>query len=143
MPPDFRSFLEESLSDIALNEPEAHSALRDALGSLTARLTNEDGDFTIAASNAGWTFGEGDADVAVAFDAATVLALVDGALTLTEAIDAERLRIFGSVAAVAAFYDALLIYLEGLLRAPGAPDLLRRYRESLAQAAALKYADLV
>jgi hypothetical protein len=136
MPPDFRNFLEESLSDISLNEPEAHSALREALGSLSARLTSENGAFTIAASDAGWTFGEGDADVAVAFDAATVLDLVDGALTLTEAIEAERLRIIGSVAAVAAFYDALLVYLEGLLRAPGAPELLRRYRESLAPAKA-------
>jgi len=141
MPPDFRSFLEESLSDIALNEPEANQALRAALGPLSARLASEDGAFTIAAADAGWTFGdETVADVAVGFDVAVLIGLVEGELTLTEAIETERLRIVGSVASVAAFHDALLIYLEGLLRAPGAPELLRRYRESLAPAAPLPHA---
>ena len=143
MPPDFRSFLEQSLADIALNEPEADRALREALGPLRARLASEDGAFTIATSGHGWILGdEAAADVAVAFEAGVLLDLIEGGLTLTEAIEAERLRIVGSVAAVAAFYDALLIYLEGLLRAPGAPDLLRRYRESLAPAAVLRHADI-
>ena len=43
---------------------------------------------------------------------------------------------FGPVDAIANFHDALLIYLEGLIRARGTPELLERYRTSRSKQAA-------
>lgn len=132
MPRDVRSFLEDALGEIARSEPEADRALRAALRGLRARLSDGARSFVLQADGEGWRFcdGAGTADIAVAFDEAVILDLIEGALTLNEAILGERITVFGPIDNICQFYDALFIFLEGLLRASGAPMLLERFRKA-------------
>jgi SCP-2 sterol transfer family len=129
---DFRTFLEEALGEIARSEPNADAALRAALAGLRARIDDGAGGFVLQAQASGWRFGERseEADIDVGFDEAAILDLIEGALTLNEAIFRERVVVFGDVDKIGEFYDALLLFLEGLLRARGAPALLERFRNA-------------
>jgi hypothetical protein len=132
MPRNFRAFLHESLKEIQRSEPEVDLALQHRLGPLSARLTSEGSSFVIVREGAEWQVStdEQRADIEVVFDDQIIMDLAAGALTLNEAIFTERLCLLGPVDAIANFHDALLIYLEGLIRARGTPELLERYRAS-------------
>ena len=129
---NFRAFLQESLTEIQRTEPDVDLALQERLGSLSARLTTEGSSFVIVREGADWRVSADArrADIEVAFDDQIIMDLAAGALTLNDAIAGERLCLFGPVDAIANFHDALLIYLEGLIRARGTPELLERYRAS-------------
>jgi hypothetical protein len=128
MPPDFFGFLLQSLEEIGANEPAADHALALSLGPLRARIAT-DGESLVLAHDAGrWRMEtSSDADVRVSFDRRTIIDLVAGAITLNQAILEERIAILGPVDKVARFHDGLVIYLEGLLRAPGTAQLLEQY----------------
>lgn len=132
MPPDFFVFLSESLQEIRVCEPEVDRAIELSLGSLRAQLATEGVSLVVSRDAGGWRMEQGcsKADVRIAFNRQIVLDLIGGATTLNQAILDERLSIFGPVDKVARFYDVLLIYVEGLLRAPGTPALLKRYLET-------------
>ena len=132
MPRNFRAFLQESLKEIQRSEPEVDLALQQRLGPLSARLTSEGSSFVIVREGAEWQLStdEHRADIEVVFDDQIIMDLAAGALTLNEAIFTERLCLSGPVDAIGNFHDALLIYLEGLIRARGTPELLDRYRAS-------------
>jgi hypothetical protein len=128
----FRAFLQESLTEIQLTEPDVDLALQEKLGPLSARLTTEGSSFVIAREGTEWrVFADARrADIEVVFDDQIIMDLAAGVLTLNDAICGERLCLSGPVDAIANFHDALLIYLEGLIRARGTPELLERYRAS-------------
>ena len=130
-PPDFFRLLRESLEGIRMDEPEVHRALTRSLGRLRARLVSDGAACVVWLEFDAWRMdpGDCDADIEVAFDRQIILDLIDGRLTLEDAILGEQLLIFGSVDKVEAFSDALLIYIEGLIRMPGTPALLRGYRQ--------------
>ena len=67
-------------------------------------------------------------DLTLGTDKSTVFDLIDGKLTLLEAVRSERMQLRGSVESVADFHDALMIYLDGAVRSPSFPDLLTDYR---------------
>ena len=129
---NFRAFLQESLREIQRTEPDVDLALQQRLGPLSARLTSEGSSFVIVREGAEWQVSTDEqlADIEVVFDDQIIMDLAAGALTLNEAISGERLRLSGPVDAIAKFHDALLVYLEGLIRAQGTPELLERYRAS-------------
>jgi hypothetical protein len=128
MPPDFFGFLLRSLEEIGASEPEADLALALSLGPLRARITANGESFILARDAARWRIeASSQADVHVSFDSHAVSDLIAGAVTLNEAILEERIAIVGPVDKVARFHDALVIYLEGLLRAPGTAQLLEQY----------------
>jgi hypothetical protein len=133
MPPvDFFTFLQTSLSSIVSEQPDAHRALVAAMGNLRARLI-ADGDARIIRFDLpDWTIyaGSGDADLEVAFDRQIILDLIDGRLTMEDAIYQERLRMFGPTEMIERFYSALLIYLEGLIRIPATATMLFTYRRA-------------
>jgi hypothetical protein len=133
MPPaDFFAFLHTSLSRLAAAMPDAHRALADAMGDLRARLVADGVARTIRFDFPDWTIyaGASEADLEVSFDRKVIVNLIDGHLTMEDAIDQERLRIRGSVETIERFHEALLIYLEGLIRTPEAPTILESYREA-------------
>jgi hypothetical protein len=129
---DFRAFLQESLTEIQRTEPDVDLALQERLGPLSARLTTGGSSFVLLREGAEWrVFADARrADIEVVFDDQIILDLAAGALTLNDAISGERLWLSGPVDAIANFHDALLIYLEGLIRARETPKLLERYRAS-------------
>lgn len=59
----------------------------------------------------------------------TILDVVDGRLTLEDAVWEERIRLFGSLDALLLFLDALVAYLQGAVRCPSFPWLLDCYRD--------------
>jgi hypothetical protein len=128
---DFFGFLRCSLSVLEKEVSEAHSALAAALGDLRARLVADGVACSIWRDSSGWRIypGPTDADLEVAFDRRVILDLIDGRMRIHDAIDRERLRLRGPVEAIERFYGALMIYLEGLMRAPGAMAILKDYRE--------------
>ncbi len=60
----------------------------------------------------------------------TVLSVIDGDASLTEAVFDNRLILRGRLDDLVAFHDALLTYVHGAVRAPSFPHLLHRYRQS-------------
>jgi hypothetical protein len=133
MPPaDFFTFLRTSLSRIADEVPDAHRALVGAMGNLRARLVADGAARIIRFDFPDWTIcaGASEADLEVAFDRDIIMDLIDSRLTMEDAIYQERLRMRGPVETIERFYDALLVYLEGLTRTPGAPAMLESYRQA-------------
>jgi hypothetical protein len=127
--PDVFDLMRRSLSAIAAEAPQTHAALHEAVGPLHARFSTEGRARLFRATPAGFALDETTdaADVEIAFERAVVLDLAEARLTLEEALIADRLHAKGSVAAVTRLHDALMIYLEGLLRAPGAAALYDEY----------------
>jgi hypothetical protein len=128
---DFFSFLRGSLSVLEKEVSEAHCALAAALGGLRARLVADGVACTIWLDSSGWSIypGPTDVDLEVAFDRRIILDLIDGRIRIHDAIDRDRLRLRGSAEAIERFFTALMIYLEGLMRAPGTMAILKDYRE--------------
>jgi hypothetical protein len=127
--PDFFAFLAESLEAIRMEEPEAHLALTRSIDRLRARLVSDGTVAVLRFESRDWRIelGAFDADIEVGFDREVTLDLIAGRLTLEDAIMSERLRIFGAADKINVFYDALLIYIEGMIRAPRSGALLKRY----------------
>jgi hypothetical protein len=128
---DFFGFLRTSLSRLAAEVPDAHRALAGAMGNLRARLVADGVARTIRFDLSDWTIyaEDSDADLEVSFDREIIMDLIDGRLTMEDAIYQERLRMRGSVETIERFHGALMIYLEALIRTPGAPAMLESYRE--------------
>jgi hypothetical protein len=57
-----------------------------------------------------------------------ILRVVDGHITLEAAILSDQIEVYGDTADILGFYDALQLYVQGAVRSPRFPALLRRYR---------------
>jgi len=130
--PDVFDLMKRSLATIAAEAPEADAALRRAVGALRTRFVTEGRTRLFHLTAAGLALDETaqQADVEIGFDRAIVLDLAEGRLTLEDALIADRLHAKGEIAAVTRLHEALMIYLEGLLRAPGASALYEEYCET-------------
>lgn len=71
-----------------------------------------------------------EADVELQTDRSTIHALVDGALSLEQAVRQNRLRLQGAPADVVRFHAGLMAWLHGAVRSPSFPQLLRGFREA-------------
>lgn len=133
MPPrDFAFFLEASLRVLAREAPASARRVADALGPAGVRVA-VDGAARVVRGRGDALLCEAErspAAVDVATDRTTVLGLVDARTTLMDALLEERFRVRGPVEAVIRFDDALLAYLDGAVRCPSFPTLLRDYRRS-------------
>jgi hypothetical protein len=69
-------------------------------------------------------------DVRLSIDRQTILALVDGELTIEDALRDDRLELYGAVERVTEFYDGLQVYVAGAVRCPDFPRLLTEFRIS-------------
>jgi hypothetical protein len=128
--PDLRVFLERSLALLASEAPGSYERLCHTLvgrrvcvdgdGQRFALRFEERGVDTLAAS--------GTEDIFAGIDRSTILALVDGAMTLDEALRDDRLVIRAEVAHAATAFDGLSIYLRGAIRSVSFPMLLAEFR---------------
>ena len=129
---DLRAFLERSLNLLAREAPGAYSRL---CGTLAGRRLCVEGDgmaFTLRfdADAAVSRAALGDEEISISVDRRSILALVDGELTLEEALRQDRLVVRGAVADAARAFDALLIFVRGAIRCPSFPALLSEFRSS-------------
>lgn len=129
---DVFDLMQRSLAAIAVEAPQADAALRKAIGPLRTLFATEGRARLLHLTSQGFALDESaqEADVEIGFDRAIVLDLAEGRLTLEEALIADRLHARGQVAEVTRLHEALMIYLEGLLRAPAAAALYDAYCET-------------
>ena len=62
----------------------------------------------------------------------SILDVIDGRLTLHQAIESDVITLWGSVDDLALFHEGLLTYIRGAIRCPTFPNLLDRFRLAVA-----------
>jgi len=152
---DFADFLARSFDVLAREHPPAHARLRRCMDGRVVHLevdghpvdvrfettgirvdtprpgARHAGAYTEADTGAALAAGDPGRDEPVMLarlDRATILDLVDGVVSLPDAILADRFHLRADVDTIARFHDALLLYLRGALRCPGFPALMDAYR---------------
>jgi hypothetical protein len=127
----FATFLTHSMALLGAEKPEVAARLGALLCDREARVQ-------VDAERLGIVFPAGVfhlvEDVAQPFielrsSRRTILDVVDGRLTLEDAVWGEHLWLRGHLDDLVRFHDALVLYLQGAVRCPSFPWLLDRYRD--------------
>ncbi|ADO75701.1 Sterol-binding-like protein [Stigmatella aurantiaca DW4/3-1] len=125
------ALLAESFAVLAREQPAAYSGMCARLKGLAVRLEVGPESFTAA-------FGVGHAQVRlpdeteqaqVSTGRETVLAVLDGEQSLTQAVLTDAVRVVGPLDTLLRLHEGLVLYVQGAARAPGFAALLRRLRE--------------
>jgi hypothetical protein len=127
---EFGDFLDASLRVLRSETPPAARRLSERLAGRSVRLDVAPAPLVLRVSPEGHRLdpATGRCSVSLALEREVILDLVEGRLSLAEAVLQERLRPRGGPADLGHFFDALTAYLEGAVRAPGFPRLYRAYR---------------
>ena len=120
---------------LASDVPNHYESLARELSGLRVSIATDGGqrDICFDRSDFRVTDADGLSDVEVAFEAGTVLALIDGHTTLEDAVLADELFVRGPVDAVERLFSAVVIYVNGSLRSNGFLQLLTGYRNAFKQ----------
>lgn len=131
-PLDLRIFLDRSFELLARDAPGAYSRVCDALGGVDLCVVDGGRRFAVRSHGGRLASGavRGDEHVVIGVDQQTILALVDGHLSLEQALREERLFVEGSPSHAANAFDALSIYLRGAVRCTSFPALLADFRST-------------
>lgn len=127
---DFGAFLDSSLDLLEREVPRASDRLAAALGSSVVHFDAEEGTFVLQMQKHRRVLPRsGDtADITLGLTREVVVDLVEGSISLEEALFTDRLSLRGPVDRLGDFFDALHAYLEGAVRAPSFPQLFEAYR---------------
>lgn len=127
---EFATFLDASLGVLRRETPEAARRLAVALGGRVVRFDVEPASFVLRMTEEGHRLepAGGDCAVSLGLDREIVIDLVEGRLSLPQAVLRERLRPCGRPAELGRFFEALVAYLEGAVRAPSMPRLYQAFR---------------
>lgn len=126
----FRSYLEESLARVAADSPSIHARLCCVLGGRAlgvevgrerVALRVEGGRVTVGPMSA-------PCPVVASTSRAEIVALADGARSLEDAVLEDRVRLHGSAEDLATCFDALIVYLGGVVRSPELSSLMDAFR---------------
>jgi len=130
---DFLWFVDQSVALLCRDVPEAHAAVKDAADGLRIGVRSPTVRGTVwMAPDAIEVFGPvADTDVEVLFDERVVVDLLDGVLSMREALDRGRLELKGSNASLEKLISGLKCYIRGAIRSAAMQDLLEDYRKSL------------
>jgi len=130
--PGFASFLRRSLEALERELPDVGQRLAACLESLAVSVQVDDETMVVRSDGRRVSCDEagGAAAVAVRTGRSTLLALIDGGTTLTDAVLSDGVLLRGDPADLVRFHDALWLYMQGAVRAPSMPDLLRAFRAS-------------
>lgn len=127
----FATFLAHSMTLLAAEKPPVYARLCASLRGREARVTM-DGERLGIAFPAGEFRLLADVDrpcIELSSSRTTVVDVVDGRLTLEEAVWGEQLELRGRLDDLVRFHDALVLYLHGAVRCPSFPWLLDCYRD--------------
>lgn len=127
----FARSLLRSLATIRRDVPWLYVQMREALGDRRVRLRvdGEALDLTGGEDDVTAQPPSEEADVIAVSTTQHILRVLDGELTLEEAILADEIEIYGEVESILRFHDALRLYVQGAVRSPRVPGQLRRLRE--------------
>lgn len=133
---EFGRTLEVSLGALRDEAPASFAHLEAALRDRPVFFDVDDAPFRLIFETGEFRLAEASrrehGEVEVALSKPTVLALLEGRLSLEDAVRTDRLRLYGEPARLVVFFDALLVYLRGAVRCPSFPDLLADYRSETA-----------
>jgi len=131
----FAAFLRESFDVLRAEMPDLHALMCQRLAPSRVELRVGDELVGLAFSENDVVFRLGapranarSADIEVRTTRQTILELVDAETTMLDSVTAETLFFGGALGELARFYDGLMIYLHGAMRAPSFPNILRRFR---------------
>jgi hypothetical protein len=124
----FFRFLDSALDAIRVECPAAYVRLCGLLvgSGLQLRVDGRARSFTVE----GGRHRIGDSPSAgteIRTDRSAVEALLEGRLSLVDAVLGERLSLRGAPLDIAIMHDALVVFLEGAVRSPSLPGLLDEY----------------
>ncbi|HEY7371844.1 MAG TPA: hypothetical protein VIF57_06665 [Polyangia bacterium] len=131
----FARLLQESIAILARESPAHLAATRNALGQTIVRISvaGEAPARLVPGRGHDWVqAAEGPAAVEARLDIATLFEVLDGALTVEQAVRGDRLAISGGVDDLLRGHDALGAWLHGALRCPSFTELLQRMRNQYA-----------
>jgi hypothetical protein len=128
---DFGDFLGRSLALLADEQPRSHARLCTHMAGRAVRFEVDGRAVLVRFARGGARIERDGADpeaTIARLDRTTILDLVDGVVSLPDAILADRFHLRAELDDVARFHEALLAYLRGALRCPGFPALMDAYR---------------
>lgn len=126
-----RQTLENALDVLRADAAAAYYRVLDELSGLALRVQVGDERFDCRCTDAQLVFisaGEGAPDITVCTDPRTILALIDGQVSIMNAVLARQLSVQGEVMTLARLSRAVVAFSEGALRSRGMRALLQRYR---------------
>ena len=128
--PDLRAFLAQSLALLAREAPGSYERLCHTLAGKRVCVDGDGQRFALRFESHGveTVTASGAENLCAGVDRSTILALIDGAITLDQALRDDDLLIRARVADAATLFDGLSIYLRGAIRCVSFPMLLAEFR---------------
>ena len=129
---DLRGFVERSLTILAAEAPASYDRLARALAGHAIRVFGHGESFRVGFDVGRVACGpaRGDEAILASIDKPTILALVDGAVTLEQTLREDRFVLKTAPALAVLAFDGLAVYLRGAVRCPSFPGLLAELRSS-------------
>ncbi|WP_448617267.1 hypothetical protein [Geodermatophilus sp. URMC 65] len=127
------SLLRRSLDHLASEVPESYHALLEELGPLAVAMDVDGEIFSVrGGTRLDVTDGaESAAGAWVATSRRAIIGVLDAEMSLSEAVETDRVAVRGSLDDVVRAHDALIAYAHAAVRAPSAPGLLAALREGM------------
>jgi hypothetical protein len=133
-PHSFRRMLQRSLDALQAEVPRLYAQLLEQMGAMVLRVELPDDRLAVRATGQQLIIDDPSLPPTVVLrlsSDATVLALADGEIGFLDALDDERMVLIGDVEDLVRFYETLVAYLKGGVRAPTFPKLLAAYRRGV------------
>ena len=132
MLPDLRQFVERSLAALDREAPAFHEQLCSMLRGVRLRITGDGDPFALRFDAATVVSAQPDGaePVHLRVGHRALLDIVDGRLSIEEALRQDRLEMRGDLRVVSDVFEALVIYVRGAIRCPSSPHLLSEFRAS-------------
>lgn len=133
VPLSLRSFLDRSLTILAREAPDSYRRLCTMLAGRRLRVTGDNEEFGLDFHDrsVATTAARGDEAIVAGIDRRTIVAMIDGHLTIDEALRLDRFGVRAAVTDALTAFDGIEIYLRGAVRCPSFPGLLDDFRASL------------
>lgn len=124
------ALLRRSVEHLAQQVPDSYRLILEMLGPLVVELDVDDEVFALRGGHQ-LEVSNGAADGAgarITTSRAAVLDVLDAVVGLADAVEADSVRVRGSVDDVLRAHDTLLAYVHAAVRAPSQPGLLAEFR---------------
>ena len=128
--PTLRRLLVESFEVLRTDLPPSYGALCRRLDRLAIEIRVDGEGFVVrfSESRAGVADISGSTDAHIETSVGCILAVIDGAIDLSEAVMRHEVRVVGALSVVTRLHEGILAYVHGAVRCPAFPELLRRLR---------------
>ena len=129
MPEPFQAFLLRSMDLLEREKPALHARLEAMLVQKELELVIDEVPLSLRFAPTMTVLDDPTApDIRLRSNTAVILAVMDGELSLEDAVLNDHIVLVGALRDLVLFHEALLLYLHGAVRAPSFPALFAAYR---------------